>query len=250
MKKQISKTILFYTLLLTLVFNWSCSKKNSDPVTPGTVPTLSTVAITGISATGAMSGGLITAAGTAAITSRGVCWGTSTNPTIAGSKTSDGTGAGSYSSIITGLAAGTKYYVRAYATSSAGTGYGNVQEFTSTDGASNGAVEALLCGKNWKLTGLTVNGSDQLDALIGNCSKDDIIVFNLDGTLARDEKTVVCSPSGATTGTWSLNAAKTELTFTETGKSTQTGVVSVSETTLTITVSSAIATVISTFTKQ
>ncbi|MFP4488659.1 MAG: fibrobacter succinogenes major paralogous domain-containing protein, partial [Bacteroidales bacterium] len=45
--------------------------------------------------------------------------------------TNDGEGTGTFSSSITGLEANTKYYVRAYATNSAGTAYGNQLEFTS-----------------------------------------------------------------------------------------------------------------------
>ena len=58
-------------------------------------------------------------------------WSTSTNPTILlTTKTTDGTGSGAFTSTITGLTANTQYYVRSYATNSAGTSYGN--EFTFT----------------------------------------------------------------------------------------------------------------------
>ncbi len=97
------------------------------------VPTIITTAITDISINGAKSGGNISSDGSSSITARGVVWGTATNPTIAlSTKTSDGTGAGSFSSSISGLIANTKYFVRAYATNSAGTSYGNELSF-STD---------------------------------------------------------------------------------------------------------------------
>ena len=48
--------------------------------------------------------------------------------------TSDGTGVGSYTSNLTGLTSNTTYYVRAYATNIAGTGYGNELSFTTTPG--------------------------------------------------------------------------------------------------------------------
>ena len=87
--------------------------------------TLTTTEITLITQTTAVSGGNITAENGGSVTSRGVCWGTTTNPTIENSKTSDGSGAGAFTSSIIGLAPNTTYYVRAYATNSAGTEYGS-----------------------------------------------------------------------------------------------------------------------------
>jgi len=66
-----------------------------------------------------------------AITERGVCWSTTHNPTIANSKTSDGTSAGSFTSTISGLAPLTTYFVRAYATNSLGVTYANEISFTT-----------------------------------------------------------------------------------------------------------------------
>lgn len=98
---------------------------------PPTVPILSTVSISAITATTASSGGNITSDGDAAVTARGVCWNTSTLPTTANSKTTDGTGTGIYASAITGLTNGLTYYVRAYATNSVGTAYGTERVFTA-----------------------------------------------------------------------------------------------------------------------
>ena len=95
------------------------------------LPVLSTTAITSITATTASGGGNITSAG-GTITARGICWGTSTNPSIADNKTFDSSGPGVYTSNLTGLSAGTTYYVRAYATNSAGTSYGPEILFTSS----------------------------------------------------------------------------------------------------------------------
>ena len=96
-----------------------------------TIPVLSTSSITGITGTAAISGGNITLQGGSAVTARGVCWSTSTGPTISNSKTTDGTGTGSFVSNITGLNPGTTYYVRAYATNTQGTGYGDELSFTT-----------------------------------------------------------------------------------------------------------------------
>ena len=97
------------------------------------VPVLTTAAISAITQTTAECGGNITSDGGATVTARGVCWSTNPTPTVADNKTTDGTGTGSFTSSITGLTAGTPYYVRAYATNSVGTGYGNSISFATTD---------------------------------------------------------------------------------------------------------------------
>ena len=99
---------------------------------PAVIPTLTTTLVTGVTLTAAASGGNITADGGGAVTARGVCWATTANPVIGAlNTTTNGTGTGSFTSAITGLTDGTNYYVRAYATNSAGTAYGNQQTFTT-----------------------------------------------------------------------------------------------------------------------
>ena len=68
------------------------------------------------------------------ITARGVCWSKTPNPTITNSKTSDGTGKGTFTSSITGLTSNTLYYARAYATTSSATVYGAQISFTTLKG--------------------------------------------------------------------------------------------------------------------
>jgi uncharacterized protein (TIGR02145 family) len=94
-------------------------------------PTLTTTLISGITQTTATGGGNITDDGGLTVTARGVCWSTTTNPTIANNRTTNGTGAGAYTSSITGLTSNTLYYVRAYSTNSSGTYYGNQLNFTT-----------------------------------------------------------------------------------------------------------------------
>jgi uncharacterized repeat protein (TIGR01451 family) len=98
-----------------------------------TLPTVSTTAVSSITASAASSGGDVLSDGGKPVTARGVCWDTSTNPTVGDSKTSDGTGTGVFSSSMTGLSMGTPYYVRAYATNSHGTAYGAERSFTTSD---------------------------------------------------------------------------------------------------------------------
>ena len=95
------------------------------------VPAETTSPVTNITQTAATGGGNVTFDGGAPVTAEGVCWSTSSNPTTANSHTTDGSGTGTFTSNLTGLTANTLYHVRAYATNSAGTGYGNEVTFTS-----------------------------------------------------------------------------------------------------------------------
>jgi hypothetical protein len=102
---------------------------NIDNSTCQYVPTLSTKPIIYDLLINAESGGVITSDGGSEITVRGICWGTSPNPTIANDTTIDGSGTGSFSSFITNLNFSSTYYLRAYATNSNGTGYGDELSF-------------------------------------------------------------------------------------------------------------------------
>lgn len=99
-----------------------------------TTPQLTTASISGITTNSAQSGGNITNDGGAEVTERGVCWSTSQNPTTSDSCTSDGSGTGSFTSSIESLNPDTRYYVRAYASTSLDTGYGEQVEFRTKDG--------------------------------------------------------------------------------------------------------------------
>jgi uncharacterized protein (TIGR02145 family) len=98
---------------------------------PAVLATINTTAVTANVGTSVTTGGIISSDGGAAITARGVCWGSALNPSITGSKTSDGSGAGTFVSNITGLTISTTYHVRAYATSTIGTAYGQDVQFTT-----------------------------------------------------------------------------------------------------------------------
>ncbi|MBN2480177.1 MAG: gliding motility-associated C-terminal domain-containing protein [Bacteroidales bacterium] len=114
-----------------------------EPVTP---PKLNTINVSSLTFSSAVSGGNITSDGGAPVTERGVCWDMSPNPTIYHNRTFDGTGPGAFTSPITGLMPGTTYFIRAYATNSSGTAYGNEIIFTTEfpvlifDGSGNNCV--------------------------------------------------------------------------------------------------------------
>lgn len=133
---------------------FGCKKDESKPAT---VPVLAaTTAVTNITQTSATSGGNITSDGGSAILARGVCYGTNPNPTTDDDITIDGTGTGSYSSNITNLSAGMKYYVRAYATNLQGVGYGAEVSFTTE---STGPVVVTGAATNILVSGATCAGS-------------------------------------------------------------------------------------------
>jgi len=94
-------------------------------------PSVTTTPVTSIAQTTASSGGNVTADGGAAVTARGVCWNTSINPTTANSQTSDASGTGIFTSSLTSLTPNTLYHVRAYATNSVNTSYGDDVTFTT-----------------------------------------------------------------------------------------------------------------------
>ena len=95
------------------------------------VPVLTTAAITAITGNSATGGGNVTVGGGAEVTVRGICFGLNHNPTIADTKTADAKGTGAFVSTLTGLKGNKIYYVRAYATNSAGTAYGPEVSFTT-----------------------------------------------------------------------------------------------------------------------
>jgi hypothetical protein len=90
-----------------------------------------TTAASNITSSTAISGGNVTSDGGYTITSRGVCWSTSQNPTTADVKTTDTGRTGVFSSNLSGLSTNTTYYVRAYVTNAMGTSYGTQVSFTT-----------------------------------------------------------------------------------------------------------------------
>jgi M6 family metalloprotease-like protein len=87
--------------------------------------------VSNITTTSATCGGTVEVDDGVEVLSRGVCWSTSPNPSIADNFTVDGNGVGSFSSTLTGLAPATMYYVRAYATYDGGTAYGAETDFAT-----------------------------------------------------------------------------------------------------------------------
>jgi hypothetical protein len=111
----------------------SYGSQKSFTTVSAALPVVTTADISVITNTSAVSGGNVTSQGGSSVTARGVCYGLTANPTISNNVIPTGSGTGSFSSSITGLTLNTKYYVRAYATNSSGTSYGNNVEFNTTN---------------------------------------------------------------------------------------------------------------------
>lgn len=97
-----------------------------------TLATLSGPAISGVTQSNAVATSSVASAGGGIVTTRGICWGILPLPTTSISRTIDGAGIGPYTSVLSGLTAGTTYYVRAYAINQAGTAYSAQSIFTTT----------------------------------------------------------------------------------------------------------------------
>jgi len=125
MKSTIIKIILIAFLAMVCIVNNACKKHSIK------VPTVSTADITAIAATTADSGGDVTNDGGETLISRGLCWSTHHNPTIADYCNYEAIHIGTFYSGMKNLMPLTHYYVRAFASNSAGVAYGDEKSFTT-----------------------------------------------------------------------------------------------------------------------
>jgi uncharacterized protein (TIGR02145 family) len=110
---------------LMVVILFSCEKENNN------LPVVMTYEVCGIYQRSASAGGAVIDNRGDSILVKGVCWSKSAGPTLKDNHTTQDGGNGSFISKLNGLTRGTQYYVRAYATSRSGTGYGNEVTFWS-----------------------------------------------------------------------------------------------------------------------
>lgn len=94
--------------------------------------TVTTSSVINITDTGATAGGTVSGGTGSVVTEAGICWDLSPNPTINNSKIISPTTSGSFTVNLTGLNPSTQYYVKAYATNSIGTAYGNEETFSTS----------------------------------------------------------------------------------------------------------------------
>ena len=127
----------------TISNNSSNSNNNNNPNQPNTdLPTINTLNISSVTSSSFNSGGNITSSGGSSVIQRGICWSNNNSvPTINNSYSTNGTGSGLFTVQISGLIANTTYFVRAYASNSYGTAYGNTLQFTTLQGNSIPSVQ-------------------------------------------------------------------------------------------------------------
>ena len=194
MKKGLSFVILLSLISVTTMFQ-SCKK--------ATEPEVTTKIVTDITLNTAVSGGTIVSDGGEDITEKGVCWSTSALPTIADSRTTDGKGSAEFTSNLVGLAEGTTYYVRAYATNSVGTAYGNEETFTT--GQVVGVVLTTTQATNVTSSSASTGG-EVTDAGGGTVSERGVCW----GTSPNPTPTVNKVVSGTGTGAFTVNLTNLE----------------------------------------
>jgi uncharacterized protein (TIGR02145 family) len=141
-------------------------------------PVVITSSVTMQSSTSVTAGGNVLSDGGTPVTSRGVCWSLNPNPTIAlPTKVSVGAGLGAFSTTVTGLTAGTTYYLRAFATSAVGTSYGNEFSFTTlnllTDIDGNAYDTVVIGTQVWMSKNLRVSKYRNGDPIPTNLNNTD-----------------------------------------------------------------------------
>jgi uncharacterized protein (TIGR02145 family) len=152
-KKRTPFYFFFSASCLILIMLWSCKKEE-----PIVLPAITTMAITEHTASTARTGGIISSDGGSTVTKRGVVWSTNENPTLETNlgTISNGTGTGSWECELTNLTPNTIYYIRAFATNSAGTVYGNQESFSTE----NGIITLTTTQANNITAATTVSGGD------------------------------------------------------------------------------------------
>ena len=150
-------------------------------------PTVTTSSASGIENTSATVGGNVTNDGGATVTERGIYYGTSANPETTGTKVQIGSGTGTFSTTLNGLSIGTTYIVKAYASNSSETGYGQEIEFTTsglTDYDGNTYETVTIGDQVWMAENLKVThypGGSAIPHVI-----DDLDWFNLEKNNSDD----------------------------------------------------------------
>ena len=130
--KTNTRNYAFALICILSIVAVSCKKdKDNDVANDDRLPVVSTSAVSATTEITATCGGDVSSIGGSAVTARGLCWSTGQTPTLTDNLVINGTGTGTFSSLITGLTANTPYHVRAYATNSYGTGYGETKSFTT-----------------------------------------------------------------------------------------------------------------------
>ncbi|MCP4551690.1 MAG: hypothetical protein GY834_06540 [Bacteroidetes bacterium] len=199
------------------------------------LPTVTTTAVTDITKTSAVSGGEVTKDGGVEVTARGLVWSTTTDPTILDNIIDGETGLGIFTSNLTGLEKFTTYFIRAFATNSAGTAYGANTEFKTlanilTWNIPGDYVEASYPGAglgNWSPDRSpqvisTITESDKLEGYVNmaNAANEWKFATQMDwsGPNYGTDGDGNLDPNGgnivSNAGYYKINASATDMTFT------------------------------------
>lgn len=140
-----------YNLMWTEIFNFTTTDQQDKP-------TVETVATTNVTMNSATVEGNVTNDGGSPVTQRGICYSIYENPTLSDSVRLAGTGIGRYYCEMTNLTNATTYYIRAFATNSEGTSFGDVITVrtvehpmlptVTTDEVSDITLNTAVCGGN------------------------------------------------------------------------------------------------------
>jgi hypothetical protein len=128
----LSASTVYYVRTFATNANGTVYGNEISFTTTGVTPSLTTTAATSTTINSFTTGGTISSDGGNLVTYRGVCWSTSSNPTINDNRILSGTGTGTFTITLSNLNVATTYYVRSFATNSAGTAYGNERVITTS----------------------------------------------------------------------------------------------------------------------
>jgi len=140
-----------YNLMWTEIFNFTTTDQQDKP-------SVETVEATNITMTSAKVEGNVTNDGGSFVTERGICYSRFQGPTVSDSVRYAGTGIGRFVCELTNLTNATTYYIRAFATNSEGTSYGDeitirtvehpVLPTVTVDEVSDITINTAVCGGN------------------------------------------------------------------------------------------------------
>ena len=102
-----------------------------EKIEPERLVMIRTGAVSDVTRTSCVAGGVLLDVGGSGVTGRGICWSTDPSPTLDDASFGSGTGKGEFTCVLEGLNPDTRYYIRAYASNSAGTSYGNEKNITT-----------------------------------------------------------------------------------------------------------------------
>jgi hypothetical protein len=178
--------LISFILLFAIGMLVSCKKG-------GVPPTVETSPITNVTAFSATCGGTVSDEGSGPVIAYGVCWAAKLDPTVNDLKTEDGAGPGTFTSNIAGLYAGVAYFVRAYATNSAGTSYGSTRSFIPSGKSPTATATAAT---NIKDTSATLNGYVESNSFITTVTFQYGTTTNYETTVPTDRDPLAEDESG------------------------------------------------------